>query len=80
MKDYEQEHIVVTKKNVTKVKAAEGYDQEIGTLCKVIDNGNGYTVKFPSYSSVYPPIYMNIDYAQAEYLWLAFGHILGEDK
>lgn len=75
MKDYEFEHSVTTKGNVTKVKAVKGYNADVDVLCKVKNNGNGYTVKFPSYSSVHPPVFMNIDYAQAEYLFLAFKSI-----
>ena len=73
-----EEHEIVTKGNVTKVKAKTGYSPGVETLCKVVDNGNGYTVKFPSHSSVYADIYMSIDYAQAEYLFLAFQHLLDE--
>lgn len=41
-----------------------GYDRSLAgqTLLKLIDNGNGWTAKFPSFSSTYPIRYMNIDY------------------
>lgn len=71
----EPTEIVKTKGNVTKVIANGGYCPEVKTLCKVVDNGNGYTVKFPSYSSVEPDIYLNISYAESEYLRLVFNHI-----
>lgn len=70
-----EEHEVVTKGNVTKVKAKTGYSPGVETLCKVVDNGNGYTVKFPSHSSVYADIYMSIDYAESEYLRLILNFI-----
>jgi len=66
----------VTKKGVvTKVKANHGYSPGVTTLCKVLDNGNGYTVKFPSYSCTEPTKFLNIDYAESEYLFLAFQSI-----
>lgn len=78
--DNDVEHIITSKKNkdgniVTKVNPGKGYCEGLDTLLKLTDNGNGYTAKFPSYSSVYPDMYLNIDYAQAEYLFLAFKHI-----
>lgn len=66
----------VTKKGVvTKVKANHGYSPGVTTLAKVLDNGNGYTVKFPSYSCTEPDKYLSIDYGMAEYLRLAFNYI-----
>ena len=77
MEDYE--HTIKTKQTkkgtVTKLVAKEGYGLGVYTLAKVLDNGNGYTVKFPSYSSVEPDVYMNIGYAESEYLRLVFNHI-----
>lgn len=77
MEDYE--HTIKTKQTkrgtVTKLIAKGGYSPGVETLCKILDNGNGYTVKFPSYSSVQPDVYMNINYAEAEYLRLIFNYI-----
>lgn len=58
---------VTRKGDVIKVKAgAEGYgDWVIGkTILKLTNNGNGWTAKFPSHSSVIPTTYINLDYDQ----------------
>lgn len=73
------DHKITTKltKNgvVTKIKANHGYSPGVETLCKVLDNGNGYTVKFPSYSSVEPTKFLNLRYDESEYLRLIFNCI-----
>ena len=63
--------LVEKKKNKVKVKAYKGYSQGIDLLCKMVDNENGYTVKFPSYSSLEPDRYLSLDYSQAVELYYA---------
>lgn len=67
------EHIVKRKGNNVIIKAAEhsGYVAGVDKLCKVTDNGNGYTVKFYGNGAVHPDIFMSLDYNQAELLLLA---------
>jgi hypothetical protein len=65
----DSKHKVVQNGNITKVKAAGGYCPHVGLLCKIKDTGNGFIVKFPSYSSVEQDNYICLDYAEAEYLY-----------
>lgn len=62
--------IVKRKGNKVTIKANGGYVAGVDKLAVIRDNGNGYTVKFPSHSSVYADIFMSLDYSQAEYLLL----------
>lgn len=36
--------------------------------CVLTDTGNGFKIKFPSYSSIEQDIFMSLDYSQAAYL------------
>lgn len=78
--EYKVESKQTKKGEVTKVFAVLGYAPGVEVLAKVVDNGNGYTVKFPSYSSCFPDKWMNIDYCEAEYLFLAFEHIFNKGE
>ncbi len=66
------EERVVVKGNVIKVKSAQGYCIPAeSTLLKLTDTGNGYIVKFPTYSSVKQDNYVCLDYSEADYLFKA---------
>lgn len=65
------EEIVKRKGNKVKIKAATGYCEHVDKLATITDNGNGYTCKFHSSSSVYADVFVSLDYSQAEYLFLA---------
>ena len=56
-----------------------GYSDHADKLCTIKDNGNGYTVKFHSYSSIEPDRYLNIDYSHAEYLLLGLREFVKND-
>ena len=43
------------------------------------DTQNGYICKFPSFNSVSQDYYVCLDYAQAEYLYLALKEVLGKN-
>ena len=63
----------VTKRGkVIKVLAADGYSiPEESTLLKMTNTGNGFVCKFPSYSSCHQENYVCLNYAEAEYVYLA---------
>ena len=74
------EYKIKRKDNVVRVKdVSEGFIDKTATVCKVVDNGNGYTVKFCSMSSYEQDIYMSLDYSQADYLRHALNKFLGEE-
>lgn len=54
------------------VYPVQGYTPDVDTLCTLADNGNGYHVKVPSYSSVCPDHIFNLDYSEIEYIYLAY--------
>jgi hypothetical protein len=59
------------KGDVVKVIADSSYRSEIidKTVCKITDTGNGYIVKFPSFSSCAQEHYVCLDYSQADLLF-----------
>lgn len=67
------EHTVKRKGDKVIVRAARGYCDHVDKLCEITDTDNGYKVKFNSSSSTQQDIYLSLDYAQAEYLFLALG-------
>lgn len=57
--------------NIT-VSSVYGYSDNVDILCTLVDNGNGYHVTSKSYSSVVPDHIFNLDYAEIEYIYLAY--------
>lgn len=55
-------------KGIAKISAASGYHSDIKTLAKLKDTGNGYIIKFKSYSPVEQDSYICIGYGHADYL------------
>ena len=51
-----------------KLRAEEGYCFDVDVLAKLQDTGNGYLLKVPSYSSCEMDRYLNIGYAEIEYI------------
>ena len=67
----------VTRKNNTIKVVAEAGDMYCSDLigkamCRLRNNGNGWDVKFYSYSSVYPDVRLNLGYDQLVLLAKAY--------
>ena len=60
------------KGNSVIVYAGPEYINEGRKLARLVNNGNGYTVKFYSWSATIPNRYLNIGYDELEYLSAAF--------
>lgn len=77
MNEYKIKH----KDNVVRVKdISDGFIDKNATVCKVTDNGNGYTIKFPRLTSCEQDVYMSLDYVQADYLRYALNKFLGKQQ
>jgi hypothetical protein len=59
------------------VYSGSGYVKEGKKLLKIIDNGNGYTIRSYSWTSANPDTYLNIDYADAELIEEHIGLLRG---
>lgn len=66
------EEAIVQEDGTVAVNALSGYNTHVETLLELQDNGNGYYVKFPSFSSTIPHHILNLDYSEIEYIWLAY--------
>jgi len=75
MDDYKIKH----KDNVVRIKdISDGFIDKTATVCKVTNNGNGWTIKFPGIRSSDQDVYMSLDYSQADYLRVALNKFCGE--
>lgn len=75
----------VTRKNNTIKVIAETGDMYCSDLigkpmCRIRNNGNGWDVKFYSYSSVYPAVRLNLDYNQLPLLAKAYDALQEHEK
>jgi len=68
----------VIKENVIKIKAVSGYCQDVNTLLKLKDTGNGFIAKIPSYGSQQQDNYICLDYSEADFLYKALQVYYGE--
>lgn len=63
-------------KGIAKISAVSGYCTDVKTLAKLKDTGNGYIIKFKSYSSVEQDNYVCLSYSEAAYLKQLFNVII----
>lgn len=56
---------IVKKNNKVTLYSDDDFKEVNRKLMRVVDNGNGYTIKAYSWSSVYADKYWSIDYAEA---------------
>ena len=64
--------VKVDKEGNVFINAVSGYNPDVGSLCQIEDNDNGYYIRFPSYSSVNPDHVFNLNYSELEYLYYAY--------
>ncbi len=65
--DFIEEAIV--NGNVIKLKAVKGYASDINTLVKLVDSGEGVSVKFNSLSFFDTPRKVKLSHLEAEYMY-----------
>jgi|GEM_PF-6874724 len=65
--DFSEEAIV--NGNVVKLKAVKGYASDINTLVKLVDSGEGVSVKFNSLSFFDTPRKVKLSHLEAEYMY-----------
>jgi hypothetical protein len=63
--------IVKRKGKSVKLIAPETYINPDSTVMKMTNNGNGYTIKWPSQKSTEADIYLSLDYSQAADIFIA---------
>lgn len=61
----------VVKGNTIKIKAVSGYCQDVKTLLKMEDTGDGFVAKYKSYTPWHPSTEITLDYSEADYLYKA---------